>query len=171
MVQPKKKKSPWGVCLFSCLVVYRGEHKAIEGTQVPPGCQLSPSSVECLWKSQVPFKMFTDLGFRFWGSPLSLGSCVCMCTPCSAVDLSLNMNSFSHSAEITPHQAFGRVAASGFLQCPHLRHLVSALLLLLPSLLLICLLQTALISKSFSARILSPPELPNRRSPNHPGAQ
>lgn len=137
----------------------------------PPGCQLSRSSVECLWKSQVPFKMFADLCFRFWGSPLSLGSCVCMCTPCSAVDLSLNMNSFSHSAEITPHQAFGHVAASGFLRCPHLRRLVSALLLLLPSLLLICLLQIALISKSFSARILSPPELPNRRSPNHPGAQ
>ncbi|XP_073646786.1 protein ARK2N isoform X4 [Tursiops truncatus] len=88
-------------------------------------------------------------------------------SPAEVVDLTLDED----SRQITPHQAFGRVAASGFLRCPHLRRLVSALLLLLPSLLLICLLQIALISKSFSARILSPPELPNRRSPNHPGAQ
>lgn len=40
-------------------------------------------------------------------------------SPAEVVDLTLDED----SRQITPHQAFGHVAASGFLRCPHLRRL------------------------------------------------
>lgn len=93
-------ESPWAVCLFSCLRCSKSEQKATVETRVPPtpGRQLSLSSVECLWESQVPFKMFMDLGF---GDHLCLLVPVSACVLCSIMDLSLDMKS-SHSTK-SPH--------------------------------------------------------------------
>lgn len=140
-------ESSSAVCLFSCLRCSNSEHKAIVETWVPPtpGRQLSLSSVACLWESQVPFKMFMDSGF---GDHLCLLVPMSACVLCSVMGLSLDMKSFSFY-RITSHQTFGHVAGSGSLQSPHLCHFVSTLLLLIPSQLLICLLQIVLISSSF----------------------
>ena len=90
----------------------------------------------------IPSSLQDVYGLGFWGSPLSLGSCVSMCALlCHGFKLEHEILSFY---KITSHQTFGRVAGSGFLQSPHLCHFVGTLLLLIPSQILICLLLIAL---------------------------